>query len=113
MAPGLTLHRLELFLVVLDQLGLLRGAEQAVADLRGLHGGSLIVGASTVPGTYLLPTALGRLHVAYPGIGLSLRIGDTREIERWDVAGQVELGVIGEAPLLPGLAAQAVDAGRA
>ncbi|MGH7612567.1 MAG: LysR substrate-binding domain-containing protein [Gemmatimonadales bacterium] len=160
--PGLTLHRLDLFLAVLDEggvgragnarnisqpavsehlqglgayfgvrllerhgrsvrptqaarllepyarqtLGLLRGAEQAVADLRGLRGGSLIVGASTTPGTYLLPTALGKFHAAYPGIGLSLRIGDTREIERWVVAGQVELGVIGEAPLLPGLAAQ-------
>jgi DNA-binding transcriptional LysR family regulator len=160
--PGLTLHRLELFLAVLDEggvgragkarnisqpavsehlqglgdyfgvrllerhgrsvrptpaarllepyarqaLGLLRGAEQAVADLRGLRGGSIIVGASTTPGTYLLPTALGRFHVAYPGIGLSLRIGDTRVIERWVAAGEVELGVIGEAPLLPGLAAQ-------
>lgn len=160
--PGLTLHRLDLFLAFLDEggvgraakarnisqpavsehlqglgdyfgvrllerhgrsvrpssaarllepyvrqtLGLLHGAEQAVADLRGLRGGSLVVGASTTPGTYLLPTALGRFHVAYPGIGLSLRIGDTREIERCVVAGQAELGVIGEAPLLPGLTAQ-------
>ena len=160
--PGLTLHRLELFLAVLDQggvgragkarnisqpavsehlqgleayfgvallerhgrtvrptpaarllepyarqtLGFLRGAEQAVAALRGLRGGSLIVGASTTPGTYLLPTALGRFHKAHPGVALSLRIGDTREIENWVVAGQVELGVIGQAPLMPGLAAE-------
>ncbi len=160
--PGLTLHRLELFLAVLDQggvgragrarnisqpavsehlqgleayfgvpllerhgrtvrptqaarllepyarqtLGLLRGAEQAVADLRVLRGGSLIVGASTTPGTYLLPTALGRFHTAYPGIALSLKIGDTREIESWVVTGVVELGVIGQAPLLPGLVAE-------
>ena len=160
--PALTLHRLELFLAVLDEggvgraakarnisqpavsehlqglaahfgvpllerhgrrvrptpaarllepyarqaVGLLRGAEQAAADLRGLRSGSLTVGASTTPGTYLLPAALGRFHAAHPGIALSLRISDTRDIERWVSAGQVELGVIGEAPLVPGLAAE-------
>jgi len=160
--PGLTLHRLELFLAVLDHggvgraakarnisqpavsehlrgleayfgisllerygrsvrptaaarlvepyarqaVGLLRGAARAAADLRGLHSGSLTIGASTTPGTYLLPAALGRFHAAHPGIALSLQISDTREIERWVSAGQVELGVIGEAPLVPGLVAE-------
>ena len=160
--PALTLHRLELFLAVLDEggvgraakarnisqpavsehlqgleahfgvpllerhgrsvrptpaaralepyarqaVGLLRGAERTAADLRGLRSGSLTIGASTTPGTYLLPAALGRFHAAHPGIALSLQISDTREIERWVSAGQVELGVIGEAPLVPGLAAE-------
>lgn len=160
--PGLTLHRLELFLAVLDHggvgraakacnisqpavsehlqgleaylgvpllerrgrsvhpthaarlvepyarqaVGLLRGAERAVADLRGLHSGSLSIGASTTPGTYLLPAALGQFHAVHPAITLSLRISDSREIERWVAAGEVELGVIGEAVLLPGLAAE-------
>ncbi len=160
--PGLTIHRLELFLAVLDHggvgraakacnisqpavsehlqgleaylgvpllerrgrsvrptpaarlvepyarqaVGLLRGAERSVADLRGLHSGSLSIGASTTPGTYLLPAALGRFHAVHPGITLSLQISDSREIERWVAAGQVELGVIGEAVLLPGLAAE-------
>ncbi|HVH66922.1 MAG TPA: LysR family transcriptional regulator [Gemmatimonadales bacterium] len=160
--PGLTLHRLELFLAVLDEggvrlaakarnisqpavsehiqglaayfgvallerhgrrvrptpaarllepyarqaVGLLRGAERAAADFRGIKSGSLTVGASTTPGTYLLPAVLGRFHTAYPSITLSLRISDTRDIERWVAAGQVELGVIGEAPLVPGLLAE-------
>jgi DNA-binding transcriptional LysR family regulator len=160
--PGLTLHRLELFLAVLDHggvgraararnisqpavsehllglasyfgvpllerrgrsvrptpaahllepyarqaVGLLRSAERAAADLRGLHSGSLTVGASTTPGTYLLPPVLGRFHAAHPGIALRLQISDTREIEQWVAAGQMELGVIGEAPLVRGLAAE-------
>ena len=160
--PGLTLHRLELFLAVLDHggvgraaracnisqpavsehlqgleahwgvpllerrgrtvrptpaarlvepyarqaVGLLRDAERAVADLRGLHSGLLSIGASTTPGTYLLPAALGQFHAGHPGISVSLRISDSREIERWVAAGEVELGVIGEAVLLPGLAAE-------
>jgi len=87
-------------------VGLLRSAERAVADLRGLHSGSLSIAASTTPGTYLLPDVLGRFHAVHPGITLSLQISDSREIERWVAAGQVELGVIGEGVLLPGLAAE-------
>src|SRR2546422_1522818 len=67
---------------------------------------SLTIGASTTPGTYLLPAPLGRFHAAYPGISLSLEISDTREIERSVAVGQLELGVIGEAPLVSGLAAE-------
>jgi len=160
--PALTLHRLELFLAVLDEggvgraarachisqpavsehlqglgahfgvlllerhgrsvrptpaarllepyarqaVGLLRGAERAAADLRGLRSGALTVGASTTPGTYLLPAALGRFHADHPALAVRLQISDTREIERSVAAGELELGVIGEAPLVPGLAAE-------
>src|SRR2546428_7494518 len=86
-------------------LALLRTAEQAAGEVRGLRAGSLTIGASTTPGTYLLPAVLGRFHAAYPGITLRLEISDTREIERSVAVGQLELGVIGEAPLVPGLVA--------
>lgn len=160
--PGLTLHRLELFLSVLDTggvaraavarrlsqpavsehvrglesffgvrlferagrgvrptnaarllepfvrqaLGLLTSAAQTAVELRGLRVGAVAVGASTTPGTYLLPAVLGRFHIAHPDIALTLRIGDTREIEQWVAAGRVELGVIGEAPVRPGIVAE-------
>jgi DNA-binding transcriptional LysR family regulator len=160
--PGLTLHRLELFLSVLDAggigraaqarrvsqpavsehlrgleaffgvplferagrgvrptaaarliepfvrqaLGLVTSAAQAAVELRGLRAGTAAVGASTTPGTYLLPQVLGRFHAAHPQIALTLRIGDTREVEQWVAAGAVEIGVIGATPLRPGLAAE-------
>src|SRR3989441_6909227 len=87
-------------------LALLRTAEQAAGEVRGLRAGSLTIGASTTPRTYLLPAVLGRFHAAHPGIALSLRISDTREIERWVSAGQLEFGGVGEAPLVPRLAAE-------
>ncbi len=87
-------------------VGLVRGAERAAVDLQGLRGGSLTIGASTTPATYLLPAALGRFHAAHPALGLSLRIGDTREIERWLVRGELDLAVIGETLLEPGLEAE-------
>lgn len=160
--PGLTLHRLELFLSVLDTggvgraaqarrvsqpavsehlrgleaffgvqlferagrgvrptaaarliepfvrqaLGLVTSAEQAAIELRGLRAGGVAIGASTTPGTYLLPEVLGRFHTAHPRITLTLRIGDTREVEQWVAAGSVELGVIGASPVRPGLTAE-------
>jgi DNA-binding transcriptional LysR family regulator len=160
--PGLTLHRLELFLAVLDSggvaraaqarrlsqpavsehlrgleaffavrlferagrgvrptaaarliepfvrqaLGLVTSAADAATELRGLRAGAVAVGASTTPGTYLLPAVLGRFHTAYPQIVLRLRSGDTREVEQWVAAGTVELGVIGAAPVRPGLIAE-------
>lgn len=160
--PGLTLHRLELFLAVLDcggiaraaaarrlsqpavsehlrgleaffgtplferagrgvrpngaarllepfvrqALVLLRSAEQATVELRGLAGGSVAIGASTTPGTYVLPEILGRFHAAHPAVALALRIGDTREVEEWVAGGAVELGIVGAAPLKAGLVAE-------
>src|SRR3989475_5686866 len=86
-------------------LALLRTAEQAAGEVRGLRAGSLTIGASTTPGTYLLPAVLGRFHAAHPGIALSLRISDTREIERWVLAGEGERGGRGGGPPLPGRAA--------
>jgi DNA-binding transcriptional LysR family regulator len=87
-------------------VGLVRSAERAAAEYRGLEGGSLTVGASTTPGTYLVPSALGTFHDAHPAVSLRLRIGDSREVERWVAAGAMELGVIGEAPLVAGLLAE-------
>src|SRR5437660_1575456 len=87
-------------------LALLRTAEQVAGEVRGLRAGSLTIGASTTPGTYLLPAALGQFHATYPGVTLRLEISDTRDIERSVAVGQLELGVIGEGPLVPGLAAE-------
>jgi len=159
--PGITLHRLELFLSVLDTGGVAKAAraqrisQPAVSEhLRGLEEyfgvallersgrgvrptaaaralepfarqavqavrqaertarellrvdvGSLVVGASSTPGTYVLPALLGRFHARHPGVTLTLRIENSRTIERWVSDGEVDLGVIGEFPLARGLVA--------
>jgi DNA-binding transcriptional LysR family regulator len=70
-------------------------AAQAVADLDGLRHGSLVVGASTTPGIYVLPRIIGRFRARYPGITLTLRIANSRTIEERVRAGHVDLGVVG------------------
>lgn len=159
--PGITLHRLELFLAVLETGGVakaararrisqpavsehLRGleayfgvallersgrgvrptaaarslepfarqavqavrqAERTSRELTEVQAGSLVVGASSTPGTYVLPGLLGRFHARHPRVTLTLRIENSRTIERWVTEGDVDLGVIGEFPLVQGLTA--------
>jgi DNA-binding transcriptional LysR family regulator len=73
----------------------LAAARQALAELDGLKRGSLVIGASTTPGTYVLPALIARFRKQYPGITVALRIGNSRHVEERVREGDVELGVIG------------------
>ncbi|HUW64866.1 MAG TPA: selenium metabolism-associated LysR family transcriptional regulator [Spirochaetia bacterium] len=75
----------------------------ALEELRGLKTGKLTVGGSTVPGEYILPAMVGLFKVSYPGITVSLKIGDSREVaarvREWDI----DLGVTGAPVEIAGL----------
>jgi molybdate transport repressor ModE-like protein len=77
-------------------LRLVDESERAVGELLQLRRGRLAVAASATPGTYLLPRLLAEFRVRHPDVDLQLRIGETRDVERWVLAGEVDLGVIGE-----------------
>jgi DNA-binding transcriptional LysR family regulator len=77
-------------------------ARQAMADLDGLGGGSLLVGASTTPGIYVLPRVVAEFQRRYPGIELRLRIGNSEVIEQGVRADELDLGVVGGHVLGPG-----------
>jgi len=89
--------------LVRQALSILGQAERTARELVDVRTGSLTVGASSTPGTYVLPGRLGRFHTRHPGITLTLQIENSREIERRVVGGEVDLGIIGEFPLLDGL----------
>ena len=76
-------------------LATLQGARDAIAGLQGLQHGSLVLGASSTPGIYLLPRVLARFTTRYPGVEIALRIGNTRETEARVRASEVDLGVVG------------------
>src|SRR5438874_2591910 len=56
-------------------------ARRALDELKGLERGSLVIGASTTPGIYVLPGLVAAFRRRYPGIAVSLRIGNSRVIE--------------------------------
>ena len=68
---------------------------QAMAGLHGLEKASLNLGASNIPANYLIPCFLPVLQHKYPGISLTMRIGDSREVLAELKSGQVELGIVG------------------
>jgi DNA-binding transcriptional LysR family regulator len=79
----------------------LTGAREAIADLRGLKRGSLLVGASTTPGIYVLPGVLGVFRQRYPAIEVTLQLGNSAQVEALVRTGEMDVGVVGDARTSP------------
>jgi len=75
-----------------------RNARLAVQELSGLLKGTLVVGGSTIPASYLLPDLFGRFHREHPGVNLQLVTGDSRGILDRVRHADVEVGMVGAAP---------------
>ena len=70
-------------------------AVQAVAEVDGQVRGNLKVGASTIPGHYLLPGYLTQINSLHPELSISLLLGDTTSVGAMVERGEVEFGVVG------------------
>ena len=57
--------------------------------------GELSLGASTIPGEYLLPKLMGDFKKEHPHFIISLKIADTKEIVQYVFQDNVEFGIIG------------------
>ena len=57
--------------------------------------GELSLGASTIPGEYLLPRLMGDFKAEHPRLILTLKISDTKEIVQELLQGNIEFGLIG------------------
>ncbi|WP_454851341.1 LysR substrate-binding domain-containing protein [Rhizobium binxianense] len=71
-----------------------KAAEAALMDLSGLLHGELLVMASQTIAGYWLPPRLAAFHREYPGIELTVRIGNTAEVADAVTKGEVEIGLI-------------------
>jgi DNA-binding transcriptional LysR family regulator len=76
-------------------LALSREARQAMDGFQGRMSGDLAIGASTIPGEYVLPPVIGRFKDKYPDVSISLLIGDSQAVVDWVADGRAELGVVG------------------
>ena len=65
----------------------------------GITKGEVHIGASTIPGEYILPKSIGLFNEKYPSISVVLTIADTDEIERRILHGDFELGIVGSKSL--------------
>jgi DNA-binding transcriptional LysR family regulator len=72
---------------------LVREAEETMADVRGAGCGSLVIGASTTIGTYLLPGVLAEFRRRHPRIELLIHVENTEQIHRRLVGRELDLGL--------------------
>ena len=76
---------------------------RVLGELAGLKRGFLRLAASSTPGLYLLPEALARFGQRYPGIEVSLWLGNSGAVAQQVLQGAADLGFVGLRPELPGL----------
>lgn len=90
---------------VLEEVALL---ERSMGELTQRRISPIRVGASTLPGEYLLPRVLRAFRDRFPEAEVQVRIADSREVLRWVRAGQVELGFVGQTVAVPGVVVEPV-----
>jgi DNA-binding transcriptional LysR family regulator len=102
---GRTVHLTEAGRILEDHatrlFATLTDARHAIADLQGLERGTLAIGASTTPGIYLLPGVLGVFRQRYPAIDVTLRLGNSEQVEALVRGGELDVGVVGDAGARP------------
>jgi len=72
----------------------------------GIRRGEILLGASTIPGEYILPGLIKLFRESYPGVSVRMKIGDTEEITARILEGGLELGVVGSKSKLKNLTCQ-------
>ena len=83
-------------------------AELALAELGGLHRGTLSVRASQTIASYWLPRHLVAFRQRHPGIHIRLTVGNTAEVAEAVAAGTADLGFVEGAHAGPHLVGQVV-----
>lgn len=68
---------------------------EAVHHFLGRPGGTLDMGASSIPGAYLLPSVLAKLQKEHPGIRVRLDVSDTDETLARLLSGKFEIAIVG------------------
>jgi len=76
-------------------LALRREAEQALDEFKGGLRGELTIGASSIPGGYVLPPLVGQFKSLYPDITITLKVSDSKQIVDAVLGGAYELGAVG------------------
>ncbi len=78
-----------------DFVNLKKDTRAAIAAFKGLRKGTMTVGASTIPGIYILPKILSAFKKKYNGIQIKLIISDSKNIIEKMEDGEIDIGFVG------------------
>ena len=84
-----------LYLQALELTEKLDGIPDAIRGVSREIAGELIIGASTIPGTYILPAIAADFVKRYPGVSFEIQLGDTEEIANLVLDHEILLGTVG------------------
>lgn len=88
---------------------LAKESERVVREYDSLYRGTLHIGASYVPATYLLPAILNTFAREFPGIRISLSVKPSPVIRNMLARHQIDLGIISSEPFTgPSLQAESL-----
>ena len=74
---------------------LIMEAEYKLLNKKEFMTGSLNIGASNTPGTYILPNVIGKFKTEYPNVHISMTIGNTSEVAHLINNGTLDFAVNG------------------
>lgn len=88
---------------------LAREARRVAGEFDTLYRGTLLIGASYVPATYLLPSILHAFSQEFPGIRMALSVKPSPVIREMLIRHEIDLGVISSEPFTePALQAESL-----
>lgn len=64
-------------------------------EMRQTPSGNLLMGASSIPGTYIIPKILAEFKVKYPEISMSISISDSKKVMENLSNGHILIGIVG------------------
>jgi DNA-binding transcriptional LysR family regulator len=69
--------------------------EEEVASAGKAISGELIIGASTIPGTYILPEIAAAFKTLHPGVSFEIRTNDSAQVVNSVLSHEILLGIVG------------------
>ncbi|WP_240377607.1 selenium metabolism-associated LysR family transcriptional regulator [Bacillus piscicola] len=81
-----------------DILQLWHKAEADIQRYQDTLSGNLMIGTSTIPGTYLLPRWIRSFRTLYPHVAVSIEIGDSKQMIEKLQNEQVDVAIVGAEP---------------
>jgi DNA-binding transcriptional LysR family regulator len=76
-------------------LRVLEKTDQIMEEISESRRGRLMLGASTIPGQYILPTYLKGFKDRFPNVNISMKVADTENIFNLVAERELDLGIIG------------------
>lgn len=68
---------------------------EVIGNLKKEIGGELILGASNIPGTYLMPSLMVSFRKKYPSVSVQVSISDSRGIVEKVIGQELLMGIVG------------------